>query len=75
MKINQFISEALSCSRRETDRLIKADRVEINGEVCTHGAIVTENDIVTIDGKTIEKEDKEKIYRKVSMIDDLVERA
>ncbi|PGC45764.1 23S rRNA pseudouridine(2604) synthase RluF [Bacillus pseudomycoides] len=62
MKINQFISEALSCSRRETDRLIKADRVEINGEVCTHGAIVTENDIVTIDGKTIEKEDKEKIY-------------
>ncbi|MEH7038234.1 23S rRNA pseudouridine synthase F [Bacillus pseudomycoides] len=62
MKINQFISEALSCSRRETDRLIKADLVAINGEVCTHGTIVTENDIVTIDGKTIEKEDKEKIY-------------
>ena len=62
MKINQFISEALSCSRRETDRLIKAGRVVINGEVCMHGAIVTPKDIVTIDGKKIEKANKEKIY-------------
>ena len=62
MKINQFISEALSCSRRETDRLIKAGRVVINGEVCMHGAIVTPEDIVTIDGKKIEKANKEKIY-------------
>ncbi|MEH7458729.1 pseudouridine synthase [Bacillus sp. JJ1127] len=62
MKINQFISEALSCSRRETDRLIKAGRVAISGEVCMHGAIVTPEDIVTIDGKKIEKANKEKIY-------------
>ncbi|MFJ8529858.1 pseudouridine synthase [Bacillus sp. NPDC094106] len=62
MKINQFISEALSCSRRETDRLIKAGRVAINGEVCMHGAIVTPEDIVTIDGEKIEKANKEKIY-------------
>ncbi|WP_459499195.1 23S rRNA pseudouridine(2604) synthase RluF [Bacillus sp. C1] len=62
MKINQFISEARSCSRRETDRLIKAGRVAINGEVCTHGLMVNQNDIVTVDGKIIEKEQKEKIY-------------
>ncbi|PFK34194.1 23S rRNA pseudouridine synthase F [Bacillus cereus] len=62
MKINQFISEALSCSRRETDRLIKANRVAINGEICTHGALVVADDIVSIDGKKIEKEVKEKIY-------------
>ncbi|EEL49001.1 23S rRNA pseudouridine(2604) synthase RluF [Bacillus cereus] len=62
MKINQFISKALSCSRRETDRLIKANRVAINGEICTHGALVAADDIVSIDGKTIEKEAKEKIY-------------
>ena len=36
----QYISEAKSCSRRETDRLIKAGRVAINGEICTHGALV-----------------------------------
>ena len=39
MKINQYISEAKSCSRRETDRLIKAGRVAINGEICTHGEL------------------------------------
>ncbi|MEN1935079.1 23S rRNA pseudouridine(2604) synthase RluF [Paenibacillus sp. 102] len=62
MKINQFISEVLSCSRRETDRLIKAGRVAINGEICTHGVIVTSDDIVTIDGEIVEKANKEKIY-------------
>lgn len=62
MKINQYISEAKSCSRRETDRLIKAGRACINGEVCTHGALVNEGDIVTIDGQVIVKEEKEKVY-------------
>lgn len=62
MKINQYISEANSCSRRETDRLIKAGRVAINGEICTHGALVNEGDVVTIDGQVIAKEEKEKVY-------------
>ncbi|MDM5156720.1 pseudouridine synthase [Bacillus sp. DX1.1] len=62
MRINQFISEARSCSRRETDRLIKAGRVSINGEVCTHGDIVAHDDIVRIDGNVVERITKEKIY-------------
>ena len=62
MKSNQYISEAKSCSRRETDRLIKAGRVAINGEICTHGALVNEGDVVTIDGQVIAKEEKEKVY-------------
>ncbi|ABS23457.1 23S rRNA pseudouridine(2604) synthase RluF [Bacillus cytotoxicus] len=62
MKINQFISEALSCSRRETDRLIKAGRVAMNDKVCTHGVLVKPDDVVTVDGKVIEKEEKEKVY-------------
>ena len=62
MKINQYISEAKSCSRRETDRLIKAGRVAINGEICTHGALVSDGDRVTIDGQVIVKEEKEKVY-------------
>ena len=60
MKINQYISEAKLCSRRETDRLIKAGRVAINGEICTHGALVSDGDRVTIDGQVIVKEEKEK---------------
>ena len=62
MKINQYISEAKSCSRRETDRLIKAGRVAINGEICTHGELVSDGDVVTIDGQVIVKEEKEKVY-------------
>lgn len=62
MKINQYISEAKSCSRRETDRLIKAGRVAINGEICTHGALVGDGDVVTIDGQVLAKEEKEKVY-------------
>ncbi|EMA6342723.1 pseudouridine synthase [Bacillus cytotoxicus] len=62
MKINQFISEALSCSRRETDRLIKAGRVAMNDKVCAHGVLVKPDDVVTVDGKVIEKEEKEKVY-------------
>lgn len=62
MKINQYISEAKSCSRRETDRLIKAGRVAINGEICTHGALVSNGDVVTIDGQIIAKEEREKVY-------------
>ena len=45
---------------RETDRLIKAGRVAINGEICTHGALVSDGDRVTIDGQVIVKEEKEK---------------
>ena len=60
MKINQYISEAKFCSRRETDRLIKAGRVAINGEICTHGALVNEGDVVTIDGQVIAKEEERK---------------
>lgn len=62
MRINQFISEALSCSRRQTDRFIKAGSVTINGEVCNHGDEVSDNDIVRVDGKIVEKETDEKVY-------------
>lgn len=62
MRINQFISEALSCSRRQTDRLIKAGSVTINGEVCNHGDEVNDDDIVRVDGNIVEKETDEKVY-------------
>jgi 23S rRNA pseudouridine2604 synthase len=54
MRINKYISETGFCSRRETNRLIEAGRITINGEVCSPGAEVHEGDVVLIDGKGIE---------------------
>ncbi len=53
MRINKYISETGYCSRRETDRLIAAGRITINGEICTAGAEVGIGDVVKIDGQDI----------------------
>lgn len=50
MRINKYVSESGYCSRRETDRLIAAGRIAINGEACAAGADVLPGDTVTIDG-------------------------
>lgn len=53
MRINKYISETGFCSRRETDRLIEAKRITINGVVCEVGDNVDPQDIVLIDGDSI----------------------
>jgi len=53
MRINKYISETGYCSRRETDRLIEAKRITINGVVCEAGAEVDPSDVVLIDGTPI----------------------
>lgn len=53
MRINKYISETGFCSRRETDRLIAAKRITINGVVCEAGANVDPSDVVLIDGAPI----------------------
>ncbi|KGP82478.1 MULTISPECIES: pseudouridine synthase [unclassified Paenibacillus] len=62
MRINKYISETGYCSRRETNRLIAAGRITINGEVCEKGADVESEDIVLIDGKEIPHDDSEPVY-------------
>ncbi|MCM3171639.1 MULTISPECIES: pseudouridine synthase [unclassified Paenibacillus] len=62
MRINKYISETGYCSRRETDRLIAAGRITINGEVCEKGADVEPSDIVLIDGQEIPREERERVY-------------
>ncbi|KQY94073.1 23S rRNA pseudouridine synthase F [Paenibacillus sp. Root52] len=62
MRINKYISETGYCSRRETDRLIAAGRITINGEVCERGADVEPGDIVLIDGQEIPREERERVY-------------
>jgi 23S rRNA pseudouridine2604 synthase len=50
MRINKYISETGYCSRRETDRLIEANRITINGVVCGAGDTVEKEDLILIDG-------------------------
>jgi 23S rRNA pseudouridine2604 synthase len=58
MRINKFIAETGFCSRRETDKLVEAGRITINGVVCEHGSQVQPGDTVLIDGKRIKAKPK-----------------
>lgn len=62
MRINKYISETGFCSRRETNRLIAAGRITINGIVCKAGAEVEPQDIVLIDGEVIPYNSSEPVY-------------
>ncbi|MGQ3481367.1 pseudouridine synthase [Paenibacillus sp. TY11] len=62
MRINKYISETGFCSRRETNRLIAAGRITINGNVCEAGADVEPQDIVLIDGEAIPLNSSEPVY-------------
>ncbi|MEK3947395.1 pseudouridine synthase [Paenibacillus sp. FSL H7-0703] len=62
MRISKYISETGFCSRRETNRLIAAGRITINGNVCEAGAEVELQDIVLIDGEVIPLNSSEPVY-------------
>lgn len=53
MRINKYISETGFCSRRESDRLIEAGRVTINGRPAELGSTVDPGDDVRIDGNPV----------------------
>ncbi|WP_096198943.1 pseudouridine synthase [Bacillus sp. FJAT-45350] len=61
MRINKYISLTGYCSRRETDRLIDAKRITINGKTCVPGDSVEPGDTVLIDHKPIPMKE-ESIY-------------
>ena len=46
------------CSRRDAEKLIIEGRVTINGKSTQLGNRVFENDVVKVDGKTIESKQK-----------------
>lgn len=61
-RINKFLSEAGYCSRREADKLIDAGRVTINGAVPEMGTKIAPNDVVAVDGQTIENTKTSFVY-------------
>ncbi len=61
MRINKYIAETGTCSRREADKLIKANRVLVNGQLPQIGQQVDDKDVILIDGKPLKAKPK-KVY-------------
>ncbi len=60
-RINKYLAETGSCSRRGADRLIEEGHVTINGQTAVLGSVVSEGDVVAIDGNPVVPLD-DKIY-------------
>lgn len=58
IRLNKYLSNAGVCSRREADRLVESGKVTIDGEVATMGTKVMEGQQIKINGKSINKEEK-----------------
>lgn len=54
-RIAKFIADAGYCSRREAEKLIADKRVEVDGEVIAHPALLITNQVVKVDGKLIRR--------------------
>ena len=53
IRLNKYISESGTCSRREADKLIQKGAVTINGHIALVGSKVEFGDIVAIEGKEV----------------------
>lgn len=60
-RLNKYISDTGYCSRREADRLIEQGRVTINGVIPEMGTKVSDDDVVSVNGKPV-KEKQKRIY-------------
>ncbi len=61
-RINKYLSEVGYCSRRAADKLIKQNRVTINGNVPELGTKVAPGDQVAIDGTLVTPTKEEFVY-------------
>ena len=57
-RINKYLAECGVCSRREADRLVEQGRVKINGQLATTGSQVQPEDVVEVNGKTLQQKTK-----------------
>ena len=57
-RLNKYISETGTCSRREADKLIEQGRVTVNGKIPELGTKVSDDDEITIDLKPLKSKEK-----------------
>ncbi len=57
-RLNKYISETGTCSRREADKWIEQGRVSVNGKTPELGTKVSDADEITIDGKPLKSKEK-----------------
>ena len=62
IRLNKYLSEIGHCSRREADKLINADRIQVNGEKVVMGQKVTSKDRIEIDNVLIENHNERNVY-------------
>lgn len=55
MRINRYIAQATGLSRRTVDVLIAKGLVQVNGLSTNHGQDITDDDDVTLEGRTVPK--------------------
>lgn len=60
IRLNKFLSEMGVCSRREADRFVESGRVQVNGKPAELGQKIRETDEITLDGKPVAAEQKDK---------------
>lgn len=61
MRISQWISGALDCSRKKADSFIKTKQVTVNGEIANFGMKIANTDRIEVAGELI-LNDVEKVY-------------
>lgn len=60
IRLNKFLSEMGVCSRREADRFVESGRVLVNGKPAELGQKIRETDEITLDGKPVAAEQKDR---------------
>lgn len=58
MRINKYLAECGVCSRREADKYIEQGKVKVNQKIAVSGMQVSEQDVVEVFGKVIEKKNR-----------------
>ena len=61
-RINKFLSKAGFCSRREADKLIKKNKIKINGKVPLIGTKVMPGDKVSVNNQLISLKKEKFVY-------------
>ncbi len=54
MRINKFLAQATSLSRRSADKAVRDGRVTVDGQMAMNGTEVTEASQIKLDGQTVE---------------------